>query len=103
MVKTYEANGWSVRSVERDKCGFDLKCSINGKVEQVEVKGVRGTGLCFIITAGEVEQARRNRKFFLVVVTSALSSSPKATKFSGVEFCRQFKLSPIQFRAVLGR
>jgi hypothetical protein len=103
VVKAYEVDGWSVRSVERDKCGFDLECSKNGAVEHVEVKGVRGTALCFIITEGEVEQARWNLKFFLVVVTSALSASPKLTKFSGGEFCRRFDLSAIQYRAALAQ
>jgi hypothetical protein len=70
-------------------------------VENVEVKGVRGPQPCFIITAREVEQARQNGKFILMVVTSALSSSPKITRYSGAEFCRRFELSAIQFRAIL--
>ena len=52
VVKHYEVSGWLVRSVERDKCGFDLECTKGGVIQQVEVKGVGGTGLCFIITAG---------------------------------------------------
>ena len=103
VVKRYEGSSWLVRSVERDKCGFDLECTKGGAVEQVEVKGVSGTGLCFIITAGEVKQARENPKFFLVVVTSALSPSPIITKFSGVEFGQRFDLSAIQYRAALNR
>jgi hypothetical protein len=101
VVKSYEGDGWSVRSVERDKCGFDLECTKNGSIENVEVKGVRGAAPCFIITAGEVKQAQTNATFVLVVVTSALSESPKITKYSGVEFCQRFDLSAIQFRAVL--
>jgi hypothetical protein len=99
VIKHYEQSGWSVRSVERDKCGFDLECKKAGTVEQLEVKGVRGSGLCFVITAGEVKQARENPKFFLMVVTSALSSSPTLTKFSGREFGQRFNLSAIQYRA----
>jgi len=101
VVKAYEDDGWSVRSVERAKCGFDLECSRNGINENVEVKGVRGNVPCFIITAGEVEQARKNPSFVLMVVTSALSTSPKLTKYSGAEFRRRFDLSAIQYRAVL--
>jgi len=101
VVRAYKEDGWSVRSVERDKCGFDLECSKSGEVEHVEVKGVRASEPRFIITAGEVEQARKNAKFVLVIVTSAVSSSPKLTKYSGAEFCRAFELSAIQFRAVL--
>jgi hypothetical protein len=101
VKRTYEEDGWSVRSVEREKCGFDLVCSKDGVVEDVEVKGVRGTQASFIITAGEVEQAHENGRFFLVVVTSALASSRKITKYSGKEFGRLFDLSAIQYRAVL--
>jgi hypothetical protein len=103
VAREYQWGGWSVRSVERDNCGFDLECTKGVTVEQVEVKGVRGTGLCFVITAGEVRQARENPKFVLVVVTSALSPSPTLTKFSGVEFGQQFDLAAIQYRASLKR
>jgi hypothetical protein len=70
-------------------------------MEDVEVKGVRGSQPCFTITAGELDQALNNGRFFLAVVTSALSSSRRSTKYSGAEFCRRFKLSALQYRAVL--
>ncbi len=101
VVAHYVAGDWSVRSVERDKCGFDLECKKGGVVEQVEVKGVRGAGVCFVITAGEVKQAQTNSNFFLVVVTSALAALPTLTKFSGAEFVRRFDLAAIQYRAAL--
>jgi hypothetical protein len=56
--------------------------------------------LCFIITAGEAKQAQEDGQFRLVVVTAALTSSPRLNKFSGQEFCRLFKLLPIQYRAL---
>src|SRR5262249_2095821 len=102
VVKDYEGDGWSVRSVERDKCGFDLQCSKGGVIEQVEVEGVGGAGLCFIITAGGVKQARENAKFFLVVVTSALSASPKLTKFSGAEHVAARSRHPLLLVTVHG-
>lgn len=100
-IKAYETEGWTVCSVERDKCGFDLECQKNQMQENVEVKGVRGSEPCFIITAGEVKQARDNANFVLMVVTSALSKSPKLKKYSGSVFRRQFNLSPVQYRAAL--
>lgn len=103
VVNHYQTGGWWVRSVERDKCGFDLECTKGAVVEQVEVKGVSGTELCFVITAGEVRQARENPKFVLVVVTSALSPSPTLTKVSGEEFGERFELATIQHRASLKR
>ncbi len=101
VTKFYETNGWNVRSVERDKCGFDLHCCRDPDVEYVEVKGVRGTEQCFIITAGEVNHARTSDNFVLVVVTSALSTSPALTPYAGPEIDRNFELSPVQFRATL--
>jgi hypothetical protein len=101
VVESYENDGWSARSVERDKCGFDLVCSKGAIVENVEVKGIKGEATCFLITAGEVEQARTNPNFFLVVVTSALSQTPVSNKYSGNEFLQRFDLRPIQYKAVL--
>jgi len=101
-IKTqYEGGGWIVRSVERERCGFDLECHKGTTTENIEVKGVRGTEQSFIITAGEVRQAQTNPKFVLIVVTSALSLSPIITRYSGVEFFRHFRLSPLQYQAVL--
>ena len=102
VTKSYEDAGWVVRSTEQDKCGFDLECRKNRAVENVEVKGVRGTEQGFLITAGEVEQARSNRNFVLAVVTSALSA-PVLAKYSGTEFLKLFELSVVQYRAVLKR
>jgi hypothetical protein len=101
VIRSYKADGWSVRSVERERCGYDLECSRLGDVDNVEVKGVRGPEPCFIITTAEVEQARSNPSFVLFVVTEALTSSRKLKRFSGREFCRRFDLSAIQYRANL--
>lgn len=101
VKKKYKFDGWTVRSVERDKCGFDLECHKGEITENVEVKGVSGTERSFFITAGEVEQAKINSKFVLIVVTSALSSSPVMTCYSGTEFFRSFELKVVQYRAAL--
>jgi hypothetical protein len=99
--KHYENDGWDVRSVERDKCGFDLECRKSKAIENVEVKGVSGAEQSFIMTAGEVKQAKSNCNFALVVVTLALSASPVLKRYSGPEFCQYFELSSVQYRAVL--
>lgn len=100
VVEWYENDGWIVKSVERDRCGFDLQCAKNDTSEDVEVKGVRGSKTCFMITQGEVHQARTNPRFVLRVVTRALSQSSTIVRYSGREFERRFRLSPIQYRAV---
>lgn len=103
VTSHYRADGWAVRSVERDRCGFDLECRKGTTIESVEVKGLRATEQAFIITAGEVEQARTNLTFVLIVVTAALSPSPVLSRYSGAEFCERFGLSAIQYFAALRR
>lgn len=99
--KWYTVRGWTIKSVERDRCGFDLECTKGDTEESVEVKGVRGAKPCFIITAGELERARLDRKFVLIVVTSALSRSSKIHRYAGAMVVQQFDLTPIQYRASL--
>lgn len=101
VVAWYKSRGWGIESVECDRCGFDLRCSKGSVIEEVEVKGVRGSEPSFIITAGEVQQAQVSRRFVLMVVTSALSSSAIITSYSGAEFRRRFRLSAIQYLAAL--
>lgn len=100
---SYERDGWTVSSRERDCCGYDLECTRDRAVEHVEVKGVRGMVHSFMITAGEVEQARIDPCFVLIVVTSALSHDPELTRYSGVEFIERFELKAVQYRASLMR
>jgi len=99
----YTSDGWIVSNQMPPGCGFDLECSKNGAIENVEVKGTRGIARNFFITANEVEAARRNHNFVLIVVTSALSESPVLKRYSGSEFCRDFDLSTVLHRAVLRR
>lgn len=100
ITQQYIQNGWTTRSVEKEKIGYDLVCTKNGVEEHVEVKGVSGQGLSFVITAGEVKQAKENPKFVLWLVTSALQN-PTAQRWAGIEMLEQFNLSPISYMARL--
>jgi hypothetical protein len=97
----YESDGWDVHSRERDCCGFDLECTRQGAVENVEVKGVRGGDQVFFITRGEVAQARADPAFVLAVVTSALTDRPVLTRYPSEEFLERFELTPVQYQARL--
>lgn len=96
----YEQNHWSVESVESEKCGYDLLCTKNSIQEHVEVKGIQGDFVSFIITNGEVRQSQSNENFVLCAVTSALSN-PTLHRFSASEFREKFALEPISYRASL--
>ena len=98
VKKKYKFDGWTVKSVERDKCGYDLECHKGETTENIEVKGVRGSEQSFFITAREVQQAQTDPKFVLFLVTSALTS-PVLSRYSGPEFVRCFELKVVQYRA----
>jgi hypothetical protein len=66
----------------------------------VEVKGIRGTILSFIITAREVRQARTNRHFILCAVTSALSDMRQMFRHTGQEFIQKFRLEEVAYKAI---
>lgn len=99
--RAYRADGWQVESVERQRCGFDLKCSRGSDRADVEVKGVSGKALAFMMTANEVEQANQNPNFVICIVTSALLPSRKIAKYRGPQFLSEFFLQPTQYHASL--
>jgi hypothetical protein len=69
-------------------------------MHDVEVKGITGREENFIITAGEVKQAKHNSRFVLCVVTQAMSPKATVSSYSGKEFLQHFRLDPVQFRAI---
>lgn len=100
VKEDYRRRGWRVDSVETEKKGYDLICRKGNQQQLVEVKGVRGDDISFIITAGEVKRAKTNDDFVLYVVTSALTE-PQIHRFTAKEFRERFDLEPISYRAVM--
>jgi len=100
VVDDYRQHGWSVKSVESQKCGYDLFCAKGAIQEHVEVKGIQGELVSFIITNGEIKQSQSDDKFVLCTVTSALSS-PQLHKFTVNEFHKAFTLEAVSYRASL--
>lgn len=98
VVNWYRSKKWYVESVESEKCGFDLICTFGDVIENVEVKGVTGSELGFIMTKNEFEQAKNNKHFILCAVTNALSHSPELYRCNGNELLKTFEFRPVQFR-----
>ena len=67
-IARLSADGWYVRSVERDRCDYDLHCLQLGTEVHVEVKEVQGKPNLFIIIAGEVRRAEADPCFALILV-----------------------------------
>lgn len=101
VTEWYISEGWSVQSVEAEKCGYDLLCQKDSEANHVEVKGVQGKLISFIITVGEVKRAKNDSDFVLCVVTSALTDLPNLTLFDRESFTSDFDLSPLSYRAIL--
>ena len=97
--KHYEEHGWQVLSRERERIGYDLKCTKGRLEEHVEVKGISGSLEAFMITAGEVSRSQQDLSFVLYLVTSAITDKPLLRRYTAAEFQAQFRLDPIGFRA----
>lgn len=83
--------GWRIKSVESDKCGFDLVCRRGEAELHVEVKGVSGTVPGFFMTRRELKCAETDSKFKLAVVTEALTSEPIIREWDGRDIAKEFE------------
>jgi hypothetical protein len=99
VIDKYKRDGWAVKSVERERCGYDLQCTRGNAEAHVEVKGVSGDALSFPITPNEVRAARADKAFRLCVVTMATSTLRRPHEFTGAEFLSKFTLVPVQYMA----
>jgi hypothetical protein len=99
VTQILKRRGFKVSSRERERIGYDLEAK-KGKTElHVEVKGVSGDGLQFLITQAEVAKAKSDLLFRLMVVTEARTSSARVQEFSGQDFKRVFALTPVSYFA----
>lgn len=97
VTDDYESKGWHVESFEAARCGYDLVCRRNRKTEHVEVKGVSGSKIGFILTEGERRKAEDDPLFVLVVVTNALTA-PRLRRFAGRKILDRMTLAPISWK-----
>ena len=99
VTQILKRRGFKVSSRERERIGYDLDAT-KGKTElHVEVKGVSGDRLQFLITQAEVAKAKSDRFFRLMVVTEARTRSARVQEFSGRDFKRDFALAPVSYFA----
>ena len=93
----YRSQGWRVRDVQSERCGFDLVCTRGRQCLDVEVKGVTGTRRRFLMTRAELRNALENDRFELALVRSALSSRPSIETWPAERFLRDAASEPIQY------
>ena len=99
VKKRYQKEGWKVTDVSKENRGYDLLGKKKSKELNIEVKGVQGSLLSFIITPNEVRQAKKNGNFILCIVTNSLTSNPSLDVYTGAEFLQQFILQPLSYYA----
>jgi hypothetical protein len=98
--RSLERRGWRVKSVERQKLGYDLDCVRNKTHIRVEVKGVRGVGNTFILTAGEYRRLATDPTFRLCVVENALAAA-KVNLLDGKALRKRLTVEPLAYKASL--
>lgn len=101
VTEDYVLRGWDVESREAEKCGYDLLCRKGRDEEHVEVKGVQGNVVSFIITRNERLQAKNDSRFVLYVVTTAMSNNPRLCPFRFTEIESLFEFKPLAYQAKL--
>jgi hypothetical protein len=99
VVRHYKSQGWSVRDVSSENHGYDLICKLSGEKRHVEVKGARGDGQQFIITAKEFNAWSKDRRFVLAFVGNALSAKPSLSFFPRATSQAEFFIRPLSFLA----
>ena len=70
--KLYEDLGWEVNDVSLYEC-FDFFAKKEDQVRYIEVKGTTGEGESIILTHGEVQHIRANRKNSVLVLVSGIT------------------------------
>jgi hypothetical protein len=99
VMHHYESQGWSVKNVSSENQGYDLICKRSGEERHVEVKGARGDGQQFILTAKELNAWTTDRCFALAFVGSALSAKPSLSFFPRAMSQAEFLIRPLSFMA----
>jgi hypothetical protein len=102
VTQRLKHEGWQVTSVERESRGYDLLATRKrGAKLHVEVKGISGEAVQFIMTRNEVETAETDPRFRLMVVTRARTRSAQLRDYHGKELRRRFKLKPLSYSVAL--
>ncbi len=99
VTRHLQNKGFIVKSREEDKIGYDLDAVKGTQILHVEVKGISGKEMKFMITANEVQKAAMDPAFRLYVVTEARSKQPKIQSIPGSMLTSKFDLKALSYMA----
>ena len=78
VMDHYRGLGFTVDDVSALSCGWDITCTRAGGSElHIEVKGIAGSKVAFLLTANEYKTATADPCWRLAAVTDALEARPK--------------------------
>jgi len=101
VMNYLRAQRWSVRDVSRENRGYDLVCKRVRQELHVEVKGARGEGQQFLITARELRCWSNDKRYTLAFVREALSAKPILSFFPGPNARAEFEFHPLSYMVTL--
>lgn len=94
--KVLVTKGWSVSSVESDRCGYDLLATKGDRELHVEVKGRSSDERGFLLTRGEFARAKDDPCFVLHLVRQAIVA-PRLEVIDGGSIARTHRLEPVAY------
>lgn len=87
--------GYKIKDVQKDNCGYDLLATKGADCLKLEVKGTAGDVPRFFLTRNEWRHGEKHKEWRLVVVTFALSSSPKMQVLTFDEVSQGFTIDAL--------
>ena len=79
----YRKIGYTIKSVEKDNCGWDLEAYLNHKLHmRIEVKGLSGSNVGIEFTPNEFRQMKRFRDSYRICVATDALKKPLLYVFS---------------------
>lgn len=101
VTAKYQAEGWQVRSVEQEYCGYDLHCTRGRQEHHVEVKGASSTANRFLLTSNEFRTGFADDRFVLAFVDAIATQGHRIRSWSAREFRTLFSFDAVQYWAQL--
>lgn len=99
VVKELQRLGYEVDSVEMERIGYDLNATRGRTVLHIEVKGISGSGVQFLLTRGELTRAKKDPAFRLWAVTDACTKRARVHKFTGASLIKRLVIEPYAYTA----
>lgn len=82
VIKHYSKLGYKVKSVEREKIGWDLEARRKDILLKIEVKGLSSSNIIFELTPNEYKSLLKKEENYRLCVVSSIQTKSKLNIFS---------------------